>query len=101
VATFDGSNREFFAEFKGRGENYSVYIVARNAMLYGVLEWISLVVLVIYVKKRFRMNLLYHLSFVLETHLAGIQSIMAFFLMATLNFNLEHFGKLLCASFLK
>ncbi len=91
VTTFFSSNQVFFTDMSDE-TTISIKQWAWNTMFYGILEWLSFVGLVLFVKWRFNMNLLYHLAFVLETHFASIQGKLAFFLIAALNFNLIHFG---------
>ena len=91
VATFSCPNRVYFSGFETLDDDAMRRLVDR-VMLYGAMEFASLLVLYALIKWRFNMNVFYHLAFVLETHALNVQGKMVFFLIFILNFNLAHYG---------
>ena len=77
-----------------RGHTIDTLMVGINSMvLYGSLEFLSLLILYILVKWRFNLNVFHLLGFVLETHFPAIQAKLLLIFTNAAHFNLIHAGK--------
>jgi hypothetical protein len=63
-----------------------------NIFIYGSLEFASLILLYFWIRRQYRINILYLIAFVLETHFISIQSKLYMFFNLILHFPLKHFG---------
>ncbi|KAK1942802.1 hypothetical protein P3T76_005439 [Phytophthora citrophthora] len=65
----------------------------QTIVIYGLLELVSFVLLVLLLKKSCGVKALYHLAFVLENHTISVQSKIMSWMLLTLGFRIIHFGK--------
>ncbi|KAE8903929.1 hypothetical protein PF005_g22332 [Phytophthora fragariae] len=60
--------------------------------VFGILQLVSFVLLVVVVKRNCGTQALHHLAFVLETHMGSIRGKLMVWLLITLSFRVVHFG---------
>eukprot|EP00644_Phytophthora_capsici_P012073 jgi/Phyca11/106643/e_gw1.12.471.1 len=83
---------EYHSELKGINSENITDVVSR-IFAYALMEFGSFVILVVFNNRLCGINTLYQLAFVLETQTLFVQSTLMMWILLTLTFRIEHFGK--------
>eukprot|EP00644_Phytophthora_capsici_P001147 jgi/Phyca11/129617/e_gw1.86.98.1 len=83
---------QYHTELAGVTEE-NVGSTVQTMIIYGLLELVSFVLLVLLLRKSCGVKALYHLAFVLENHTLSVQSKIIGWMLLTLGFRIIHFGK--------